>query len=339
MKTIITTLIIFFSITAFSQKKLIATYSEQLNNGNFAPYDSVLFEYDANNRQAAWQSSYYSNTNSVWKNLLRYEYSYNPNGDVSSILVKLWSDTAWKVNSLNTYIYDNGLLKSRNITRWYNDKWNNSSKTEYFYSTGTEPDSTIYYNFSNNAFQQSAKNIYTYNTDGNITEDMDYFWDNNANGWFVAIRKSYTYNSKKLNTRIVYSEKAQVGWKTISTEEMTYDSDNDLRQIDTKDANGQITRKRVYIYNSPATGIQSLPSLNVKTYPNPASEVIMFEFSEADNYTVDLVNLEGKKISYTTPLGSNSYRINVSSLDRGIYFYSIKNNKEKIVKSGRVVLF
>lgn len=313
----------------YSQKKLVATYSEQLNNGSFQAYDSVHLEYDGNNRQTAWWSSYYDRTTSTWKKLLRYEYSYNPSGDISNILVKIWSNNAWVANNLDTYIYENNFLKTVNQTRWYNNQWNNASKTEYFYNSANNIDSTLYYNYSNNTFNKNTKNIFSYNVDDNVTEDLQFSWDENLASWIISHRSRYIYNTKKLNTRTIIEQKAQFGWNILREELMTYDSDNDIRTSNRRDNNGVVTSKRIYIYDAPATSISEISSLNVKAYPNPANNYINFDLNEDTPYKITITDITGKTIKSSTIHNTTTPSINISDLKEGLYFYRLQNSLQQ----------
>lgn len=329
MKSIFTNLLIaislfLFSNSAFSQKKLVSSYSERLINGSFQAYDSVLYEYDSNNKQAAWWSQYYDETTSTWKRLLRFEYTYNTNGDIATILVKLWSNNNWIENNLDTYIYDNNLLKTINRTRWYNNQWNNTAKTEYFYSNLNQPDSTIYYSFTNGSFKNTTKNIFNYDANEDITEDMQYSWNGDLASWIISYRSRYLYNSQKLNIKTIIEQKAQLGWSTLNEELKSYDSDKDIRTINVRNNNGIVTLKRVNFYDSPATGIADILSDKIKLYPNPTSNTLNLDLDVKGNYVIDIINTTGKQV-YSTTIEGIQNKIDVSSFNQGVYFYTLKN--------------
>ena len=69
-------------------------------------------------------------------------------------------------------------------------------------------------------------------------------------------------------------------------------------------------------------------------YPNPASNNLVLESknSEQRNYTVTLTNIQGQEIYSESIVFENCYNLDITSIDNGIYFLTLKNNKEKIVK-------
>jgi hypothetical protein len=62
----------------------------------------------------------------------------------------------------------------------------------------------------------------------------------------------------------------------------------------------------------------------VKAFPNPASNMINFTFPATNNVTITVFDIAGKAILNEMIDGSNgTYRMNISSLNSGIYFYQI----------------
>ena len=318
--------VLFLSFTAYTcaQKKIVATYSEQPFNGTLEPFDSVHYEYDANNKQVAWWSSYYDKTTATWKNLLRYEHTYNNAGDITSTLIKLWSNNAWVDNNIDTYIYENNLLKTIYQTRWYNNQWNSVSKKEYYYNSQNNEDSIVLYNYNNGVYTKSVKNIFTYNTNNQLNEDIDYYWETNLKSWIINLKKTYTYNSQGLHDQTTYSTKEQVGWKVIFLEELTYDSDKDVREIITKDGDGNLTRKKTYIYNSPATGVHTTTPLNSSIYPNPAHSTVKLLWNTNSPISISITDIFGKTIEKFEAITENEFQFSCAHLKSGIYYYTLK---------------
>lgn len=79
-----------------------------------------------------------------------------------------------------------------------------------------------------------------------------------------------------------------------------------------------------YIVVAAATGIQSYNAPNTfsTTYPNPFSEKITIEASNAD--MIFIYNFMGEKIkSYSLKSGQTKLEADVAALPKGIFFYSI----------------
>lgn len=324
---------------SYSQKKLVGMYSERYSNGTFSPFDSVTYHYNTDGKQSGWTSKYYSRDSAKWINLLSYEFTYNTNGDISTELVKNWSANNWKEINLNTYLYDNNnRLISKSTSRWYDNQWNPGPKTEYFYSTNATSDSSIYYNYSNNTHIRSTKNIYSYNLDNKISLDLDFYWDRNNDSWVLFARKMYMYNSKGLNNLITTAEKAQIGWNTTFTQEITYDSDDDMRMVITKDGNGETLSRREYIYNSPTTGLNNVSSFSAQVYPNPTSNLCNIEWSGQDSYSIRVFDIKGRTLKTINDISSNAISFNITDFEDGVYYYTITANSIYKTLSGKFVV-
>lgn len=338
MKTIFTTLLTLFILTIFpsavkAQKQLLATYSEILLNGSFSPYDSTFFEYDGNGNVAAELYKYYDPADGKWKNLLRYEYTYNANDNILTKLTQLWQNNTWTANTFITNLYDNGLLTSSNETRWMTNKWENFSKKEYFYGNLNKPDSVLNTFYGNSSFTPNIKNIFSYNSDKNVIEDNEFYWVSQT--WIPAYKTSYTYNSAKQNTQYIVEVPNQQGWKVTNTVTMVYDNGGDIDKWERKNETGVVDFKQKYFYKS-SVGIESLERLSIKVYPNPTSNYINFDLKENTDYDIKIIDFTGKTIK--TIEANNSTKIDISELKTGIYFYNILNTTTQQNASGKFVV-
>jgi hypothetical protein len=73
----------------------------------------------------------------------------------------------------------------------------------------------------------------------------------------------------------------------------------------------------------------------VKLYPNPASSVIYFEFSDVDKSTsFQVFNFMGKKV-YELQNVNNKNTVDLSNFYRGVYIFQLRDKNGKIVESGK----
>lgn len=74
----------------------------------------------------------------------------------------------------------------------------------------------------------------------------------------------------------------------------------------------------------------------LKLYPNPSSDFIIFDIDE--NSLVRIFDINGK-IVFNQNINSSENKINISNLNEGIYFINIKNSKSentsRFIKSGK----
>ena len=77
------------------------------------------------------------------------------------------------------------------------------------------------------------------------------------------------------------------------------------------------------------TAISKTNSETVSIYPNPAKDIITI--SNIANSNIEIVDINGKTV-ISDYANSNSYTIDISSLNKGTYFAKIINNKSIVVK-------
>jgi hypothetical protein len=70
--------------------------------------------------------------------------------------------------------------------------------------------------------------------------------------------------------------------------------------------------------------------------PNPATNKLTVAFADGKNYEVQLINILGKVMLQKKVISSNN--IDVSGLDRGVYFVKISDAKGNTVNSQKIVL-
>ncbi|MFV0541100.1 MAG: T9SS type A sorting domain-containing protein [Aestuariibaculum sp.] len=91
------------------------------------------------------------------------------------------------------------------------------------------------------------------------------------------------------------------------------------------DLNGVLTGD---VQNSTTLSVEEVLQKSIKIYPNPASKFLTIESGLVAIESVSIVNILGKHILST----KNYSKINVEHLAGGLYFISIKTDKETIVK-------
>ena len=186
-----------------------------LRSGNFKQrLDSMVelnslkweYSYDANGNPITFVWYYWENN--AWARLSKVEYSYDNNGKLTMYIGYIWRDNAWEKGGKCEYSYDNnGKLTIVIYYNWENDAWVKSGKNEYSYDNNGNLTIDIYYNWENNAWIESHKHEYSYNDNGNQTMDIQYDWENNAWKEDSKYKYEYTYNNGKVMSMITYSGK------------------------------------------------------------------------------------------------------------------------------------
>ena len=80
---------------------------------------------------------------------------------------------------------------------------------------------------------------------------------------------------------------------------------------------------------------ENIKQSEILVYPNPAKDIINFEMGMYEGYKLTIVNSMGQTVKQQdVTSGKNS--IDINSFTKGIYFYSLVNNKGKVI-SGKFV--
>jgi hypothetical protein len=88
----------------------------------------------------------------------------------------------------------------------------------------------------------------------------------------------------------------------------------------------------VGVINFIPTSVDELNSeIQLNLYPNPAKELLNFNFKEIDDYIIDIVDLTGKTL-LSDQTNSTTHQLSLNSLSPGIYFVSIKSESKSVVK-------
>lgn len=74
----------------------------------------------------------------------------------------------------------------------------------------------------------------------------------------------------------------------------------------------------------------------MKLYPNPATSFIKFEFQKSfdKGYSLQVINFIGKQVYEAKNINSTT-TLDLSSYNRGMYIYQLKDLTGKIVESGK----
>lgn len=84
------------------------------------------------------------------------------------------------------------------------------------------------------------------------------------------------------------------------------------------------------------TGIDELSGVNVTVYPNPVKNAINFKL-DVVGFNVNIVDVTGKSVKAATSL-NNKLSVETSSLNNGIYFYSITDLDGNFVSTNKFIV-
>jgi hypothetical protein len=115
-------------------------------------------------------------------------------------------------------------------------------------------------------------------------------------------------------------------------------------EIVTLEQTGEVQRMDYRRRQRPvSTGGPGLRQAQVKVYPNPASQLATFEFTglERGSYTLSLYNVNGSMMKSRTfsPISDQTrLNVNVSTLPKGLYLYSLRNSLGRTITTKRLIV-
>jgi hypothetical protein len=135
----------------------------------------------------------------------------------------------------------------------------------------------------------------------------------------------YSNLSLRLGLGIVINTPPKAAWKGSMDEIRIYDRALTIDEIK-------------YLYNPALLNTEAIAPINfdVKTYPNPANDVLFIDASAAkdmlDGATINITDISGKNV-ISTNYGANG--VDISNLSDGVYFINIPafNSTLKFIKS------
>lgn len=108
------------------------------------------------------------------------------------------------------------------------------------------------------------------------------------------------------------------------------------RELDLKDVDSDIT-VTTFVFNSCDISlldeIVALPyAENIKTFPNPTSNAINFDFGSNVNlaHSIEIYSLTGQKLISTLSMNNQVIKVNIEDIQNGLYFARITNERGEI---------
>jgi hypothetical protein len=121
--------------------------------------------------------------------------TYDSNGNMLSVLIRLWTNGAWTNSSLVKHTYDaNGHILTESEATWLNDQWTNTYRNTYIYYANGNKQTALAERWLNNQWTNSTRYIWTYDAQGNNLTYLYEQWLNEQ--WTNSLRFTKTYDGK-----------------------------------------------------------------------------------------------------------------------------------------------
>ena len=158
---------------------------------------------------------------------------------------------------------------------------------------------------------------YTKGIDSTVFSNFKYL---GANQFSIKLTCWQQGVGKSVNTIFNFTK---TGWTVISVTITCDDGIKALHSSTFKD----------YVYLTTATGITNVLDNNIiNLFPNPATNTITIQTGTNVEYVLKLNNLQGQTVIAKNIAFTNSFSLDLSGIDNGIYFLTLQNEKEQVVR-------
>ena len=210
----------FKATNSFDANRNITVQLVQQWNNITAIFDNTyqsLFTYDANNNNLTnifqtWDTGVWTNNGkntytysghlvlsdlaqswntatATWDNSSLSTFHYNASNNQDTASYQTWnsSSSTWENSSRDYYIYNaDGNLIEDNTQFWNVSGWVDAGKIVYSNFTGSNPLTSVTFQWDGSQFIKSDSAANTYNTYGQLTDSRTQTWDTVASAWSVS---------------------------------------------------------------------------------------------------------------------------------------------------------
>jgi len=168
--------------------------------GNDSSYQyKIQYQKRTNGNQTTREEIHYQWQNS-WQEKVKNEYTYNSAGELTQSDVYVMDSTTaqWQQTIKHSYGYQNG-KKDSNVVQLRDSvshSWKNAFKYEYEYNNSDSVTQQLmyYWNEEANEWEYSYKNEYFYNNLNCQDSSCQYQWDSLGNEWAKQYKYEFQYN-------------------------------------------------------------------------------------------------------------------------------------------------
>ena len=245
--------------------------------------------------------TYETYTGGSWVTSMKQTYTYDGSNYLTHTLTQLWDSpsSTWKNNSQNNYTNNgNGTVQQYISQSWDNPNnvWKNSLRATHTYNSSNKPLTITYESYPVSSWQNSMKQISTYDGNGYLTKSLTQLWDTQSSTFKDYSQINYTNNVDGTIHQYISQNWSNSIWSNSMRATFTYTA---------------------------STGIADNESVNFNVFPNPCTEILNITFLENSNVSVSIINQLGQLISEKIYSGNEAI-IDVKSLAPALYFIILK---------------
>lgn len=307
-----------------SQNNLTTELGLDWNNTKWDSSSRNIYSY----KTGMLSQSVFQVYNNSWENLSRYNYIYDQEQNLSTVLIESWVNNNWQNKYLITYYYSLQNKKDSIIFQmWENNDWQNTNKTIYYYSENQiDLDSIVAKSWNGLSWINFLKREILNDANHNQIEEIEKKWV--FGQWLNSIRRFFTYNEFNL----VESVRCEL-WQ--NNRWLTGDGDIIFKYTD-RFTIGFLLTNQISAYYSNIVGIDENENTGIadyslsQNYPNPfnPSTQIEYQIPEANFVEIKVYDLLGKEtaalVNEYKSKGIYQVQFNTNDLPSGVYIYRMK---------------
>lgn len=307
--------------------------SQTWNGSAWVNSDQYTSSFDANNNQTAWLAQNWNG--SAWVNSDQYTYSYDANNILTIELYQTWNGSGWVNQNQDTYSYDSNNNRTGDLYQsWNGSGWVNSGQWSFTYDANNNLISELFQSWNSSGWVNSILTTYSYDSKNNLTSDLFQTWNGSAWANYMKDLNTYDSNNNLINDlRQIFNGTTWVNYDQFL---FSYDASKIENNYSAKywDNTGTAVTSgdSISYYYHTVMGINDLSSnvSTVKIYPNPATDKITIELSEAiKECNLAIIDVEGQQLIIYV-VTRQQMQVDISSLPQGLYFIRLTSNKTVI---------
>ncbi|PBQ34434.1 hypothetical protein CNR22_22520 [Sphingobacteriaceae bacterium] len=284
----------------------------------------------------------------------------------------------WSSGGITNYSYTTTGLLAQKLGTYFDsmsNSWLPWNRTTNTYSNGDLISSlTETYVTSNSSWAPSIQTLNSYDQNHNQIQSLEQSWKNSTNSWQNSLQHNRTFSSSLLITTLTKSWYSNA-WHTAQKDSIIYNNNgsinasinqaflnnnwtNQFRSLCSYDPNGNKTNELVetwgnngweenytYVYfrncaKFATVGIEEYETPRLCIFPNPSNGKLFIRSESAFKKAVlELKDLTGKCIQCNTlDSGSTLKEIDLSTHEKGIYFYTVLSPDFATPLQGKIII-
>jgi Secretion system C-terminal sorting domain len=357
-KTTLLMLIVFMTITAHGQNKLLSSIDENYDSSSstWSIGTGANYEYDSNNNLIAETSYDYDSYSKKWTNLYKTSSTYT-NGKLTENLYLFWNNSQWEYGNKDVYTYNiNNLIDTYLFYQWDGSKWVGQSRTSYTYNANNKLMTSIDEDWTNSQWVNSYKGLFIYNANNQLESIKNSDWDGFTASWIDNGGTDYVYDANGNDILETYQDTYN-GTLYRSKTDYTYDTSKLMSSYanpfgyyslfgispyvnkvlgeteydyDTATNSYELNNRTTYNYTSSITlGTKKLemPNVTITVFPNPTKDFLNIQnTSNSQINKVVITDITGKTVLQQE---KNTTQLDVQNLAKGMYLLQISTGDEK----------